>query len=736
MENWQNTIYKDYIAGKLSEQGRSNYEVDVLSGVMETPEGADLPFMQEAQRVISRQHPPIEKPIQAAHLKEAMVYLVPDDVWKSFTDGSMSIEGMTNLMGDLKAGRVVAPESEDVPVSGLRAMITGEGRRVPETESLPSWTRMPEMNNLSLKGLKSLTGTMAAGPKEISQVIKEQNPDVEVTQDSKGNYVFTSAMDGKQYAVKPGFRSEEDILRGASTAILMAMGSRGGAGKRMTGAAGTQFAIEATQEATGAEFDAWEIPLAALFEGGGILAGKGAAALKGFFSGKTAPAPIRKAMKKLGFELPEKEVAKTIEETTVEAAERVGVTPMTSDIYPPKTFAGKVGQATTERIPLAGTGGPRAKQQASRVGAIRQVLTDYGADESARASDDVMRDLLKKRGADINKYTTMKGEVIERLSGETTVPLTKTTSAVDTEIAQLRKFENPDTQNLADVLEQYSGDLQNRNLVDIETLRKQLGEKLKSADLATVKDQAQKSYRKIYSALRDDMGNFIKETGEPRDFNKWQLANKRLSGMMDNLNITTFKSAIKKGDAEPEQIRRLLFSQKPSHIKQLYRSLTPEGKSRAKVAIWQEAVEKAGGLEKLSTARFETALKKLEKSTGVFFKGEDKQVLNGLVKTLEITKRAETAAVTPPTGVQLAVWSAPTAASWFLGGNPVAGLAATGGIGLTARAYESKPVRNLLIKISKGKGKEQQYIKALVNILRTSRQYNKPQPARQQPGDF
>ncbi len=65
----------------------------------------------------------------------------------------------------------------------------------------------------------------------------------------------------------------------------------------------------------------------------------------------------------------------------------------------------------------------------------------------------------------------------------------------------------------------------------------------------------------------------------------------------------------------------------------------------------------------------------------------------------------------------------------MLGGNPVAGLAATGGLGVMARAYESKPVRNLLLKIAKGKGNEQKYIGQLVNILRTKHQLKRKDSA-------
>jgi hypothetical protein len=699
MEPWQQQLHQDYAAGRLSEQGRLNYEEDLKAGVLQAPSG----MAQEAAAQIPQ--------------REQKPYIVPDDVFKRFVAGQMSNEGIKNLVEDMKAGKVATPELEPVDVS-LPEMITGAKRRVATTEKLPSWVRMPEMNQFNLKGFKNLLGTMAAGPEEVAKVITNQNPDVKVDKDEKGNIIFTSAEDGQKYAIKPGFRAEEDLLRGGATALLFAMGGRAkGTGGKMLGAAGTQLGVEATQEATGAEFDAWEIPLAALFEGGGAAAGKAIAGIKGAFASSKAGQNI---LKKLGIE-----TAETIEEQAVKAAERTGTPVMTSDVYPPETFVGKVAQATTERIPIVGTGGKRAAQQQKRTEAIKNVVSEYGADELLRASDDVMEDLLKKRGSDISRYTKLKTDVIGTLSEKGNVPINKATKVIDDEITRLKALENPDLDGLINTLENTKTSFKNKNLSQLEDNRKIFGERLKAEDMATVRDQAAKTDRKVYAALREDMGNFIKETGERRDFNKWDVANKRLAGMMDNLRVNAFRSAIKKGKETPEAIRTLLFSQKPSDIKRLYKNLTPEGKSRARVAIIQEAVEKAGGVADVSTAKFQSALKKLEKSTGVFFKGKDRQVLDGLLKTLELTKRAETAALAPPTGVQATVLTAPAFTTWLLGGNPVAGLAATAGIGGAARAYESKPVRNLLIKIAKGEGKEQNYIRALGRYLRTARQYQK-----------
>jgi hypothetical protein len=574
------------------------------------------------------------------------------------------------------------------------------------------------------------------------------------------------------------------------------------------------------------------------------------------FKGKSAPEPIRRALAKAGIKTRGPVPIKTELEKTVEAARKLKIEPLTSDIFPPKTPTQKAIQVGTERMPIIGTGGVRVKEQEARIEAIRGVLREYGATETAQASDDVMKDLLKKRGADIQKYVKQKTDVIKSVSkrtipdpkkstkiridalitnlkekgikfnayhnkkrntielskiiipemkrdfgkgskvmkefleiadksgstvtltpskdfggsvtrlkkfykkfdfvenrgknknyeisdsmyrkpqGETSismlknpVPTGKTASAINGEISRLKTLDNKDVKPIINALENSRTSFTEKSLAQVEDNRKLLGETLEDVGFAKVKSQADKVNKKIYKAVNEDMGEFIKTTGKRRDYDNWKIANQRLASNIRELDISALKAAIKNGNSTPEEVRKLLFAKRPSDINRLYKSLSPQGKARARVAMWQEAMVKAGGIDELSTAKFQTALKNMEKSTGVFFKGEDKRVLDGLVKALKSTRRAEIASVSPPTGVQ----NYQNIAALGLGGGAVAGgakfVVPALTIGAAARAYESKAVRNLLIKIAKGKGNEQKYISQLVNILRTKHQLQRKDSA-------
>jgi hypothetical protein len=416
----------------------------------------------------------------------------------------------------------------------------------------------------------------------------------------------------------------------------------------------------------------------------------------------------------------------------IAAAERAGVRLMTTDVVPPRTFASKWVQTVGERIPGAGTGGVRQAQQAERIEAVRNVLRDFGADDASRASDDVMKDLATKRGADLSKYAGAKTEVIERLGQTGTVPMTNTVQAIDDQIAKLQGLKTQEVAPIIERLTDWKAALQGQNLVNVETLRKQIGESFKAPELASVRGIGEKALSSIYKPLKQDMESFITQVGERRDVTKWKVADKRLADLAGELDMGTLKSVLRRGDATPEVIGNMLFSKKPSEVSQLYASLTPAGRESARAAILARAAEKATAEVAEGTVvspdKFANEVKRLGTSIGVFFTGDDLKQVEGLTRVLNITKRASEAAAAPPTGVQAAIpVSAAALSSFFGGGLPgfLATLGTAGGVGVAARIYESAPIRNLLIKIPQtisGSPEEAALLKRLTATIQQQQQ--------------
>jgi hypothetical protein len=482
-----------------------------------------------------------------------------------------------------------------------------------------------------------------------------------------------------------------------------AAGSIGGvgAGRAIGGAVGGALASGPVSQVMGGAGAGAGAQMAA--EGGAGMAGQIGAGLAGAVLG-AAPASIGRP------------VISAQDARTVAQAERAGISPMTSDVIQPQTFVGRSIQRIGELVPLVGTGPVRAAQQAARVQAVRDLARVFGAD--GQASDDVMKALLAKRGADLEKYSVLKNDVITSVPGQ--VDVTSTVKAIDDQVASLRGLKTAEVQPVIAKLEDWKRAIQGQDLGNIELLRKQIGEAFEAPDLAAVRSSGKKALSAIYGPLRSDMGDHIKANGQPRDFTKWSVANKRLSEMMGELDNASLKSALAKGDVTPERVRALLFSSKPSDVKTLYKNLPPEGRARARAAVLQEAITKASDGDSLSPQKFRSQLVKLGSPVGVFFSGQDLQAVDGMRRVLDMTQRAGESAAFGPTGVQTLPVVGGMALTDLAGGLG-SGMLAGGAMGAAARGFESKAVRNLLLAISKTEAGSKEEAAILKRIMEASR---------------
>lgn len=148
-------------------------------------------------------------------------------------------------------------------------MVTGARRATPETQALPEWTGMPELNQMSVASLKSALGTLVSNPQETVQILKANFPGIEARQDAKGNFILKSSVDQREYAIPPGF-SVGDIPRALGGLLAFTPAGRA---TTLPGAvaagAGTQAVIEATQAGTGGRFDTGEVVTAGAAGGAG-----------------------------------------------------------------------------------------------------------------------------------------------------------------------------------------------------------------------------------------------------------------------------------------------------------------------------------------------------------------------------------------------------------------------------------------------------------------------------------
>ena len=367
-----------------------------------------------------------------------------------------------------------------------------------------------------------------------------------------------------------------------------------------------------------------------------------------------------------------------------------------------------------EKIPGIGTGGTRAAQRDAREAAITKLSDDFNA--GTAEIDDITRDFLKVRGEQIGKLTREKGQVLDKVSGSP-VDVSDTLAVIDSGIARYANLQS--YQPLVSKLQTFRNDLMSGDIAKIELTRKTIGDALGDDTLKPVASELKKVVNDIYPALRQDMGRHIQRFGESGDFAKWRSANAALSDFATDLENATIKRVLAKGSATPEEAKSLLFSKKPSEVRALFGSLSEEGKKNARALIVQDMVEKAGGIDSLSPAKFTTQLKQSAQKIGVAFEPDEAARLSGLLRALQFTRRADQAAVTTPTGQAILPVLATGGAAYL---SPTAGAAGLilSTIVAGARAYETKAVKNLLVSLSRtapGSKAEQNVLSSLTRVM-------------------
>lgn len=395
----------------------------------------------------------------------------------------------------------------------------------------------------------------------------------------------------------------------------------------------------------------------------------------------------------------------------IPAAEAAGIPLITSDIVRPKTWFGKWTQETMEKVPFIGTGGARATQREAREAAITKLYDEFNA--GTAEIDDVTRDFLKVRGEQIGKLTRDKSAVLDKVSGSP-VDISDTLAVIDSGIAKYANLQS--YQPLISKLQSFRNDLMSGDIAKIELTRKAIGDALGDDTLKPVASELKKVVNDIYPALRQDMGRHIQQFGEAGDYAKWRSANAALSDFATDLENSTIKRVLKNGNATPEEATSLLFSKKPSEVRALFGSLSEEGKKNARALIVQDMVKKSGGIDELSPAKFTTQLKQSAQKIGVAFEPAEVARLDGLLRALQFTRRADQAAVTTMSGQQLLPFAVTGGVSYM---SPGTG-AVLSTIMAGARLYETKAVKNLLVALSRtapGSKAEQNVLGSLTRVM-------------------
>ena len=399
------------------------------------------------------------------------------------------------------------------------------------------------------------------------------------------------------------------------------------------------------------------------------------------------------------------------EQQILEAGAQRDVPILTSDISPPETFVGKSVQALSERLGPLGTGTARQAQQSAREEAVRGFAEqfDISPTEMPDFSADIVRNLNQKSAKNFEKAGGIRKTAVEALDQYGVVPVEKTLSQIETQLKRQERLGAKADESLISNLQNIESAIQNGDFSLVKDIRTEVIDDLKA--LRRSEDpRAEASLQAVKIAIDDDLLNFAKANDRSAAA-KWQQSNRLFADEFSRTRDSELKRILKSGDTTPEKVIPLLRGGKPSELKRLKTSLDETGIKSAQQAIIQEALDKSGffrdlGTDQVNVNRFTTALndRNLSKAVDVFFTGKDKAEIQGLTRLLDATRRAQDASAAPPTGVQNFLL---LAGGGGLGAgaavSPAATIGATAVGSALAKSYESRPFRNLLLKIKNTK---------------------------------
>lgn len=404
---------------------------------------------------------------------------------------------------------------------------------------------------------------------------------------------------------------------------------------------------------------------------------------------------------------PVKPVASEGIERATRFAEENKVPLMQSDIEQPKTFAGKAVRGLAEKVPVAGTGGLRAKQQEARQGAVSQFIEGYDTVSDQDLYNSLVRSQDKKKQKISQQY-----DEIGNAMGDSVVSPVKTIQAIDTEIERLTKPGVIRDESVLSDLQAVRDQLSSGD-VDYNTMRENrtyVRESLKSDKSQTMSDRV---IDRVYKAMTDDIQDAVRVTAGDEAASKLKAVDSQLAKQYNEAKKTKLKNVLSKGDVKPEEVKKMLLSNDKSDNVKLYRELDKKGRQNARGVLVGELAAAFEDTE--SPEKFLQRAKKLEDQFGVFFKGEEGESYKDLISYLNQTRQAANAGVYNQNGQQLMT---------LVTMAPVADLAATGGVattaagtvGLLGRALESRKIRNALKRVKSTRPYTPDYNQALIAL--------------------
>lgn len=339
----------------------------------------------------------------------------------------------------------------------------------------------------------------------------------------------------------------------------------------------------------------------------------------------------------------------------IEAAKREGIPLTASDISTSKALA--TNQQIMDELPILGTMGRKEAQAEALERSAQRLVDEFGDVDNVAEG---MQASLGRKLKSFKKASTKKfDEAAKALDPVGEVPLDKTMGKIDELIQQQMNMGELANQGLIDDLQRISKANRSK-FSDVREVRKYLGRQVGKLEKQLDADPDTKSaYNALFATINNDLDDFAEASGSKQGLKLYKDANNfyrenvvpfKAGKLKSLLKTDKFEDVVKYLQADPSTGGSL------SQAKKLFNSLDDDGRRLARGHLIADAFNKAGPdsvNEVFSPGRFAQELKKIEKTTGVFFGAEDKKKIDAIQKLMRTLRGAGEGPARPRTGEKL-----------------------------------------------------------------------------------
>jgi len=154
------------------------------------------------------------------------------------------------------------------------------------------------------------------------------------------------------------------------------------------------------------------------------------------------------------------------------------------------------------------------------------------------------------------------------------------------------------------------------------------------------------------------------------------------------LSQTRLRRTLDVGEVEPDRVIDLLRNSNESESRNLFRILRPIGIDHVRSALVQDVIKRSVADGAINPKLFSKEMSKVIRVHKIFFNSQEMKRVKGLTKLIQATKKSVDEDV-----ISRGIDNVAVTAGLLLTKLPLAGT-----VGLAARIYESKPVRNFLLR--------------------------------------